>query len=239
MRISNNSEHTLPDETIFQKEKPLKFHELSFRQKLSYIWDYYKWWFVFGIIVVTIGVYTIPSMIENHKEPVLYAAFVNTQIKNQESTTIMDDFVKKEKIDMKGKRIVLDTSLIINRDRADQFSMQCNQKVLALFSAKTLDVMINDEENYQFYAEQGAFQSLEEILPKELFEKYKPYMLTCNSKDSDQTIYYGINIQTSKVLADEGAYIVEPIFSICTGASQPENAVKFLEYLMEEEVTAE
>ncbi len=243
MRIYNKPEDTLTDEPIFQKEKPKKFNELKLKEKLSFIWDYYKWWFVFGIIFITIAVYTIPAMIENHKEPVLYAAFINTQLYSQESTTIMDDFVEKANIDIDGKRIVLDTSLTINRDRADQTSMQCNQKVLALFSSNTLDVMLSDDENFQFYAQQGAFQSLEEALPEDVFEKYKPYMLTCNSKESDQTIYYGIQVGTSKVLYDEGAYhnangdiLVEPIFSICTNAKQPENAVKFLEYLMEEEI---
>lgn len=246
MRISNQSEDTNSEEIVLQKEKPKQFKELNFKGKLHYIWDYYKWYFVFGIVIFTVAAYTIPAMIENHKEAVLYAAFVNSQIYSQETTTLMDDFVEQANIDMDGKRIVLDTSLIIDRDKADQISMQHNQKVLALFSSNTLDVMINDEDNYQFYASQGAFQSLEDVLPKDIFEKYKPYMLTCNSKDSNQTIYYGIKVRTSKVLYEEQAYsndmgqlMAEPVFSICTNASQPENAVKFLEFLMKEEVEIE
>lgn len=243
MRISNNTDENLSTEPVFQQEKPKKFKELNGKQKAVYIWDYYKWWFVFGLVFILIASVTIPSVIENRKEVVLYATFINTQIVDQESTTIMDDFVKAKDIDMDGRRIVLDASLTINRNRADQLSMQCNQKLLALFSSNTLDVILSDDENFQFYAQQGAFQSLEDVLPAELFEKYKPYMLTCNAKDSDETIYYGINVRTSKVLYEEGAYtnatgkyIVEPIFSICTKAKQPENAVKFLEFLMEEEV---
>lgn len=244
MRISKEEQQE--QQPAFQKEKAKTFKELDFKGKLNYIWDYYKWYFVFGFVIILIASVSIPSIIENRKEPVLYAVFINTQILDQESTTLMDDFVKDKKIDMDGKRIVLDTSLIINRDKADQLSMQSNQKLLALFSAKTPDVLVSDNENFQFYAQQGAFKSLEEVLPADVFEKYKPYMLTCNSKDADQTIYYGINIRTSKRLYDEGAYnnatgkfLVEPIFSICINAKEPENAVKFLEFLMEEEIVIE
>lgn len=239
MRISNKPEDNLTDKPVFQKEKVKTFKELNFKEKLSFIWDYYKWWFIFSFIVIVLIAYTIPSFIENKKEPVIYAAFINTEILNQESTTLMDDFIKEYDFDMKGKRIVLDTSLIINRDRADQLSVQSNQKLQALLSAKTLDVIVCDEENFQFYAEIGCFLSLEDVLPKDLFEKYKPYMLTCNSKETDQTIYYGINIRTSKVLADEDAYRVDPIFTICANANRTENAVKFLEFLMKEEIIIE
>lgn len=233
MKLFNQDKEASQDmKPIFQLEPVKKFRELNFKEKLNFIWDYYKWWFLFAAIFISVGIYTVPNFIENHKEAVLYAAFVNTQIENQESTDIMNDFVKEANIDMEGKRIVLDTSLIINRDRADTFSMECNQKVLALFASDTLDVMICDDENFQFYAQNGCFQSLEDILPKDVFEKYKPYMLTCNSKDCDETIYYGIDVKTSTVLKEEKAYIVDPIFTICTNAKQPKNAIKFLEFLM-------
>lgn len=233
MRITNEPEHAQKG-AVFQQETPKTFRQLDFSGKTHYIWDYYKWWFIFGFVFLLIAAVTIPSLIENHKESALYAVFVNTQILDQESTTLMDDFVEYADIDMDGKRITLDTSLIINRNRPDQLSMQSNQKLLALFSSKTPDVVVCDDENFQFYAEQGAFKSLEEVLPADLFEKYKPYMLTCNSKDSDQTIYYGIDIKSSPVLTKEKAYIVDPIFTICINASQPDHAIQFLEFLMVE-----
>lgn len=216
----------------FQAERRKTFRELSGREKVAYLWDYYKWWFIFGGIFIFVSVYSLPGIIENHKEPVLYAAFVNTQIVSQENTSLMEDFVEAEGFDMKGKRIVLDTSLMINRNKADSVSMQCNQKLIALLSSHTLDVLVCDEENFQFYAENGCFQSLEEVLPEDLFERLRPYMLTCDSDKGDTEIYYGIDVGGSEVLAKEGAYQVEPIFTICTNAKRTENAVKFLEYLM-------
>lgn len=235
MRITREKENTSEKVPVFQAEKRKTFKELDFRQKISFIWDYYKWWIAGFILLIIVAANTIPTMIENSKEVALYAVFVNTEIANPDSTDIIDHFIKEKDIDIENKRTVLDTSLIINRNRGDQFSMQCNQKMLALFASNEPDILLCDVDNYDFYAENGCFASLEDVLPKELFEKYKPYMLTCSSSD-DQTIYYGINVKTSKVLADERAYKIEPVFSICSKVNQPENAIKFLEFLMEEEI---
>lgn len=235
MRLTNEQDN-LQEESIFQKEKPKSFKELNFKEKRAYIWDYYKMWIIGGVLFIIIAANAIPAIIENNKDVALYAVFINTQIKDQESTDIMDDYIKAKDIDMEDKRIVLDTSLIINRERADNFSMQSNQKLLALFSADEPDVVVMDNENFQFYAANNCFQSLEEVLPAELFEKYKPYMLECDSVDSDKPIYYGISVKTSKVLADEKAFIVDPIFTISANVNKSENAIKFLEYLMAEEI---
>lgn len=232
MRITRKDENTMEQEPVFQTEKKKSFKELKPKQKVSFIWDYYKWWIIGGILFIVIAANAIPAIIENQKEVALYAVFVNTEIANPDSTDIIDNYIKEKDIDMENKRTVLDTSLIINRNRGDQFSMQCNQKMLALFASNEPDILLCDADNYDFYAENGCFASLEDVLPKELFEKYKPYMLTCSSSD-DQTIYYGINVSTSKVLAKENAYTTTPIFSICSKVNQPENAIKFLEYLME------
>lgn len=238
MRITSEKENTIEKVPVFQAEKKKTFKELTPKQKISFIWDYYKWWIIGSALFIIIAANAIPTIIENSKEVALYAVFINTEIADPNSTNIIDDFIKEKNIDITDKRTVLDTSLIINRNRGDQFSMQCNQKMLALFASNEPDILLCDIDNYDFYAENGCFASLEDVLPKDLFEKYKPYMLTCSSSE-DQTIYYGIDVSTSKILADEGAYKIEPVFSICSKVNQPENAIKFLEYLMAEEIEAE
>lgn len=240
MRITNEPNTAAgKEESPFQREKPKTFRELTLRQKITYVWDYHRWPILITALILVISAISLPQFIENHKEAALYAVFVNTQIVDQDSTTLMDDFIKEENIDMDDKRIVLDTSLIINRDRGDTTSMQCNQKLLALFASDTPDVLLCDEENFQFYADAHCFRNLKDVLPADLFEKYKPYMLTCDTDNSDEPVYYGVSVKTSKVLADEKAYIIDPIFTISKTATQTENAVKFLEFLLKEEITPE
>ena len=131
MRISLKEED-YSDAPLFEQKK---FKDLTFSQKLSYIWDYYKWWFLGAAIVITLLVVTVPGIIENSKEEVLYSVFLNSNIQGQESTTIMDDYTKAAGIDMDNKRITLDCSIYIDRENSTTASMQSSQKLTALFSA--------------------------------------------------------------------------------------------------------
>lgn len=215
------------------EEKQVSFGELSFTKKLQFIWDYYKWWII-GIVSLSIAIaYITPNIIENNKEVSLYAVLINSQITDQASTPIMDDFITYSNIDMDNKRIVLDSSMKISRDNADKFTLEAHQKLLALLSSKTADVIICDQDNFEFYAEQGVFKPLDEVLPEDIYNKYSSYLFETSGYDS-QKGYYGITLKDSKILKDENAYILEPIIGICVGAKQVGNSTKFIDYLLSE-----
>ena len=148
----------------------------------------------------------------------------------------MDDFVEEANIDMDNKRILLDCSMYIDRETADAGSMQNSQKLTALFSSKTLDVVVSDEANFQFCAAQGCYYDLKEILPEEIYQKYSDYFVEYTVSNTNKTAVYGINLKDSQILQKEGAFDknTEPIFSICVTSKQIDNSIAFLEYLMGE-----
>lgn len=233
MRLTLNNENPEQESTPAIQTEKVTFHDLTFRKKLSYIWDYYKWWMIIFIFTVIIIANAVPRIIENNKEVVLYSVFINTQIDEQESSSFMKDYVAYADIDMKNKRITLDTSMNINRYKVDKLSMESNQKLLALLSSKKVDVIVCDKENFDFYASQGCFKKLDEVLPDEIYQKYKQYFIEASPRDTDSGLY-GVNLKESNVLKNEEAYIVEPILGICVNSQQVENSVKFLDYLLSE-----
>lgn len=234
MRISIKPEDNKPYETDSLYKEKIPFKELDFRQKLTYIWDYYKWQIGAALIVLTLAAIIIPSVIENRKETVLYTVMLNSNLKGQEYTSLMDDFTEAADIDMSGKKITLDCSMYIDRNFGDAGSMQNSQKLTALFASKTVDAMISDNDNFQFYAAQGCFYDLKELLPAEVYEKYADYFVEAKITGTDNTAVYGINLKDSAVLKKENAYEkkTEPILSICVTSEQTDNAAAFLEYLL-------
>ncbi len=217
----------------FQKET-LTFKELTFKKKLEFIWDYYKWWIIGVVFVaVTLG-YMIPSIIESNKEVVLYAAFMNSNIVDAGSTTIMDDFVEYSGIDIEGKKIVLDTNMYIERDRPTAFSNESTQKFFALLSTNTMDVVVLNTENFDFYVKQGTFSDLSTILSPEQMEKYKDLLVYASTENDSTQKPYAINTTGSNVLKKDKAYLLDNYFTIPVNAEKQETAVQFLEYLMSE-----
>lgn len=207
---------------------------MDFKQKLNYIWDYYKWQIGAALIALTLAAIIIPSVIENRKEMTLYAVMLNSNLKGQEYTSLMDDFTTAADIDMSGKRITLDCSMYIDRNSGDAGSMQNSQKLTALFASKTVDAIISDNDNFQFYAAQGCYFDLKELLPADVYEKYADYFVEAKITGSDNAAVYGISLKDSAILKEENAYEkkTEPIFSICVTSKQTDHAAAFLEYLL-------
>lgn len=245
MKISLNNEKYETD--ALQKET-VKFKDLSLKGKASYIWDYYKWWFFAAAIVFTLLYVSIPSIIENNKECVLYTVFLNTNIKGQEYTSIMDDYTDAAEIDMEKKRITLDCSIYIDRknttsanidnieeiENAASANMQSSQKLTALFSAKTIDVIVSDSANFEFCSSQGAYRDLRELLPNEICEKYSDLFVEAENPETGEMTAYGLNLKDSAVLNEENAFDFEPIISVCLTTEKTDNAVEFIKYLLGE-----
>lgn len=231
MKISLNE---TPYEHSTLLEKSPTFKDLSFKDKLNYIWDYYKWWFIGGIAIIIFLSATIPTIIENQKENVLYTVFLNSNIVNTDSTSIMEDYIDAAGIDMDNKRYTLDCSIYIDRKHASTADMQSSQKLTALFSSKTIDVIISDKDNFDFCSSQGAYKDLRELLPKEFCEKYKDYFVEAPNPETGEMTAYGLSLDNSQVLLKEKAFGFEPILSVCLTTEQQDNAISFIKYLLGE-----
>lgn len=231
MRLSLNEEK-FEHETLI--DKPKTFKDLNFNEKLNYIWDYFKWWILGSIAIIISLIITVPGIIENHKEVQLYVLFLNSNIKSQEYTSIMDDYVDKAHIDMKNKRIILDTSLYIDRENPTTNAMENSQKLTALFASKTIDVMVSDETNFEFCCTQGAYMDLKELLPDDLYEKYSDKIIMAENPQTGEMTAYGIKMEDSEILKNEKAFSDSPVLSVSLTTEKKDNAILFIRYLLGE-----
>lgn len=216
------------------QEEKVVFKDLSLKKKLEYIWDYHKWKIIITLVVVSVLGSAIPAMIENNKEVALYAAFINTQLTDTNDHPLMVDYVETKDIDVEGKRTILDCSMIINHKNPNQYSMTSSQKMMAMFGADTMDVVVQDIDTCKQYAALGGYRDLENVLSPELLEKYKDKLLYTDGLEDAGSHAYGIDVSESPVLKEQGAYIIPAYFSICVNTTQEENAIAFLEYLLGE-----
>lgn len=229
MRISLNEEkfeHT----NLTDDQKTYK--DLSFKEKLCYIWDYYKWRIIAVVACIVTLIITVPGIIENSKEVQLYALFLNSNIKGQEYTSIMDDFVDAANIDMDNKKITLDSSLYIDREAPSSAGMQSSQKLTALFASKTPDVVLSDENNYEFCCSQGAYMDLQEFLPSDMYEKYSDKLIMTENPETGEMTAYGLLLTDNEILQKEEAFKFDPIISVCVTSDKQDNSLKFIQYLL-------
>ena len=121
------------------------------------------------------------------------------------------------------------------------------QKLEVYLYNKQVDVVIANEDTYRKLAGYGYFQDMDEVLGEASAEYRDIYVEAAGYKESEGVSFedhesgqgekhpYGIDISASSKFRNIKQYISTPVLSVALGAPNRDNAVKFLNYLMEEE----
>ena len=161
----------------FKEEREAVFKHGTFKQKVVYIWEYYKWHIIVPILVIIaitsyiVNLLTAPDILMNG---------VLLNIHNIESADpseiLLPDFYKEQKIDAKHEEVSLNTNLYYTVGN-DTSNYESAQVLMTWLSAGQLDFITGDASAMKELAYQEYFTDLRQYLTKEQFEKYEPYFL--------------------------------------------------------------
>lgn len=157
-----------------QKEKK-KLSRLSFGEKLQYIFDYYKFW-ILGVVVLVGLVWSVGSTILHNKPTGFYAMLLNAggqDLSGQADEAAGEAFAEAAGLDDEKQKILVDTSATFNPNDQSQFSMAQNAKIAALYQSHEIDVMVADPGVFTYYALNGSFVDLRDVLDDETLAGYK------------------------------------------------------------------
>lgn len=158
----------------FQKEKK-KLSRLSFGGKLQYIFDYYKFW-ILGAVVLIGLVWSVGSTILHNKPTGFYAMLLNaggTDLSGQADEAAGAAFAEAAGLDDEKQKIIVDTSATFNPNDQSQFSMAQNAKIAALYQSHDIDAMVADPGVFTYYALNGSFVDLRDVLDDETLVAYE------------------------------------------------------------------
>lgn len=158
----------------FEKEKK-KLSRLSFGGKLQYIFDYYKFW-ILGVVVLIGLVWSVGSTILHNKPTGFYAMLLNaggTDLSGQADEAAGAAFAEAAGLDDEKQKIIVDTSATFNPNDQSQFSMAQNAKIAALYQSHDIDAMVADPGVFTYYALNGSFVDLRDVLDDETLAAYE------------------------------------------------------------------
>lgn len=158
----------------FEKEKK-KLSRLSFGGKLQYIFDYYKFW-ILGVVVLIGLVWSVGSTILHNKPTGFYAMLLNaggTDLSGQADEAAGAAFAEAAGLDDEKQKIIVDTSATFNPNDQSQFSMAQNAKIAALYQSHEIDAMVADPGVFTYYALNGSFVDLRDVLDEETLAAYE------------------------------------------------------------------
>lgn len=145
----------------------------SFKERLLYFWDYYKWHVIGGAA----GLFLLGTLIHDvltNKDYAFYGAFINTA-PLYDAEEFVDAFEAKLPLDFENEEAVLDATYYISENANNDLSVSSAQKMIIYISAGDVDVIATDEGTISNYALNESLFDLRTILTEEQIASYEDY----------------------------------------------------------------
>ena len=153
------------------------------KQKLQYVWDYYK----LPIAVCLILFYVIGYMVYSHitrKNVILYAGLVNVSAGEQLTSELSRGFLEFLGVNPSRTGLKLYTGLYLTEDPDDpnqEYAYASRVKLLASIDGEQLDVVLMNREVFDLFSQNGYLYNLNELLREldaETAAEWAPYLVT-------------------------------------------------------------
>ena len=215
------SDMTRKEKMQLEKEKLSK---MNFKEKMAYIWEYYKA-VIFGIIAVIFIIGTIVNIHENAKYYDLVSIAVVDYAGLQDVSPIEEDIKEALGTGDKYEKVSIDTSYSFGEDLsgADYNTLM---KFTAVIAAQSMDVLICSQAVYDNYSRDDYFLDLSTLFDEATCEKY-------GIQAGDTCL----DISKLKKYQDMGLTYYEPCYlTVLVNTKNADNAAKLIEYLEEDGV---
>lgn len=136
------------------------------KQKIQYVWDYYK----LPITVCLIFLYVIGYMVYGHftkKDIVLYTGLVNVSAGEQLTSELSRGFLDSMDTSISRTDLKLYTGLYLTDDPEGgnrEYAYASRIKILASIDNEQLDIVIMNREAFDLFSQSGYLYNMEELL---------------------------------------------------------------------------
>lgn len=222
------------DAYIYQEHKQQtereKLQNMSFQDKLSYLWDYYKLQALAIVAVIALIIYFIYNILHPDIVPRFYAAMINNTISQDVLDKYNADFSKHLKLDSKRESVIFNNNFNFTMD--DTYSANMKEALTAYISNHEVDVIIAPKSYFRKYAYYGFLNKLSDKLPTDVYSALTDKFYEANTQDNKkEKDVYGIYLSDT-ALYKKYANNTDPyILGIVAGSKHEDNTIEFIRYL--------
>lgn len=211
-----------------QTEKE-KLKDMSFSDKFSYLWEYYKIHAAVAVAVTALLIYMIHEIVTPDVKPALYAAIINSAVDPTALEQYEADFGNSIQINPKRESVELNDTFFISDESSSMTNMQ--QVLTTYIAAGEIDVIIAPESRFKSYAYFGYISKLSDELPTDVYSSLTDYFMVSDTEEDTTKNAYGIYLTDSDLFKDL-TYVSEPyILGIVPNYSHEDVTIDFIRYL--------
>lgn len=209
-----------------------KFSQMSFADKLWYIWEYYKF-HIMAVIIAVVLIGTIGSTVYRniYYRNALYGYVLNNYSEPLFDSTPYDEGFAGYMGYTRYEQLFLESSYISYGDEATEYSYAAMAKISALVASKDLDFMIMDEENFLHYMEMGAFADLRQTLPADVLDAAGNRLIYAADSEGNSRAY-ALSIADTAFSESSNLTPDCRYFGIVSNSQRTETAISLLRYIL-------
>ncbi len=224
-RDNNNSIH---DEI---REQNAKLKDAPLKEKLSYFKEYYLKT-TLAVIAIAIFVGSLAYTMITAPDDTAFAAYFFNDTGDSSSTVLIDEFIAYTGIDTKEHEAYIDASMNYSADSGNYTDYTGIEKTMAVIATNELDIIIGDQEAFDYFTRSECFHDVTTILPENLLEKFQDKIYYYTFEETGETVPVGIYVTDSPKLNENYYYVdKEPILGFLINSDSIENALTFLEFI--------
>ena len=158
----------MPVMSEFQEERD-SIKQRPFKDRLSYFWDYYKWYVIGGVLAVIFTVSLIRTIFFS-KDTALYIAWINFSDFAAEDTDVYQpllDYLAEQGLDTDHYDIVMDSTLRLSNTEMTEEAVIGSQKIGAYIAAKELDGIVAGRDMFLTQAYQDLLLPLSDYMSED------------------------------------------------------------------------
>lgn len=216
------------------KEQMTSFKELSFTEKVSYIFGYYKYHMLAFVIAALVIASFINSYIRNNYDTVCSIIVVDGKITgyDSQSDAINKGFTEYLGIDGKSERVEINYNHSLIPKPLDQEAAVTQDKIYILASTGSLDGYMANTEYIDYFCteEQIFFYDLREILTAEELEKIGEENIIYHTKEDKTKSPIAVNLTNTKIKTETDFTMKDPCYGVVISSKNVDNAVAFIRY---------
>ena len=217
------------------REEKRKLKDMSFRDKLWYIWEYYKIPII-GVIVAAALIASISSAIYNNRFETGLSCVILNSTPTGEADSVSQyfdqDFRQYAGLP-EDVKIDVDHSMSLTFDDSsmNEFTYAELAKLTAMISGKELDIMIGRQDAIDHYGTMGGFADLKELLPPDIYDKVKDQIHMVTNQETGEEAACGLFIGETDFLKRTGLSIEDPILTVMSNSTRTDTCVNLIRYV--------
>lgn len=216
------------------KEIEIPFKELKFKEKIRYIWDYYRYISLALVLFIAFVASLIISIRHNSQNYLLYVAVVDGKMSGYDdgSDYLTKEMTERLKPAKKSDKIQFDYTYTFKANAMDQDPALSQNKIYLMASSSSIDGYMTSRKYIDFYSSRTDpfLTDLRTVLTTDELAKIGDENIFYYTIEDDSSIPLAVKLENTKICKDTNFTLKDACYGIPASSKHKNEAAEVIRF---------